>query len=286
MERSALQKLSKEWIFPGNRLTNTILAAMTHAFRAPVIGLTTQGRNDRDEFSLYTSYVDAVRRAGGVPILLPSGEAQAERVLHLVDGLVFTGGGDIHPECYGGMRHPEMYKLDDERDAFELELARLALQSNVSILGICRGMQILSVVSGTGLIPHVPDEFGFEVIHREVPRLPTRHCVSVVPDSRLSQIVNWAEMEIVSWHHQAIASVPEGWTPAAYAADGLVEALEHTHHPWAIAVQWHPEMSAAEDPLQQALFNAFVQAAATVDRVSPITDARHVPQPEPERRSA
>ena len=227
----------------------------------PVIGITTYGRNDADEFHLFASYTDAVRRAGGLPILLPPGEVHQEQILQLVDGLIFTGGGDIDPGHYSGQHHPTIYKLDAERDRFELSLARLALQQDVAILGICRGLQVLSVVSGSPLLPHVPDVFGLAVAHREEPRQPTQHAVQVVPGSRLADVVTVAEMEVVSWHHQAVPVAPQGWRVSALAADGLIEALEHEAHPWAIALQWHPEMSAAHDPLQQQIFRAFVLAA-------------------------
>lgn len=229
--------------------------------RAPVIGITTYGQNERGQFHLYGNYVEAVRQAGGLPVLLPPGETLIETVFGFIDGLMLTGGGDISPDCYQGDGHPTIDRVDLERDAFELALAKRSLNDSLPVLGICRGLQILSVASGSSLVPHVPDTFGLSVIHRHEPPSPTRHAITVLPDTRLADIVEVAEMEIVSWHHQAVSTPPLGWVPSAYAADGLVEAMEYAQHPWAIAVQWHPEMSAADDPLQQKLFKAFVAAA-------------------------
>lgn len=228
----------------------------------PIIGITTYGRNELGQFHVYAAYVEAVRRAGGIPILLPPGEPQPDRLIERIDGLVFTGGGDIHPERYSGDFHPAIYKIDHERDEFELELARRAVQAEVAVLGICRGMQVLSVASGAQLMPHVPDAFGTSVLHREEQLLPTRHPVELLPQSQLAQIIGKAQVDVVSWHHQAVTTVPPGWQVAARAPDGLIEAVEHGDHPWAIALQWHPEMSAAEDPLQQRIFEAFVAAAS------------------------
>lgn len=236
--------------------------------RSPIIGITTYGRNERGEFHLYGNYIDVVRRAGGVPILLPPGETNLDRILNLVDGLIFTGGGDIDPDHYDGDAHPAIYRVDPERDAFELALAKRAVQSNLALLGICRGLQVLNIASGGRLLPHVPDAFGTDVLHREEPLNPTRHPVEVVPGSLLADIVGTSSMEIVSWHHQAVPTVPPGWRATAFAPDGLIEALEHEEHPWAIALQWHPELSAAEDPLQQRIFDAFIQAARTERAVS------------------
>lgn len=229
----------------------------------PIIGITTYGRDEKGEFHLYGTYVDTVRRAGGVPVLLPPGEKNPEAILQWVDGLIFTGGGDIDPDHYSGDFHPAIYKIDPERDAFELDLAKRAIQHNLALLGICRGLQVLSVASGGTLLPHVPDRFGLDILHREEPLSPTRHSVELVKGSLLAGIAGVREMDIVSWHHQAVPSVPPNWQVSAYAPDGLIEAIEHQHHPWALALQWHPELSAADDPLQQRIFDAFVLAAKT-----------------------
>ncbi len=235
---------------------------MTDLTSPPVIGITTYGRNELGQFTLYAPYVEAVRRAGGIPVMLAPGETRCDRLINFLDGLIFTGGGDIHPDHYNGDFHPTIYKIDPERDAFELELARQAVNADLAVLGICRGMQVLSIVSGAALLPHVPDTFGTNVLHREEQISPTRHPVELVPDSQLAQIIGVPHVDVVSWHHQAITTIPPGWRVAAYAPDGLIEAVEHGDHPWAIALQWHPEMSATEDPLQQRIFDAFVAAAA------------------------
>lgn len=235
---------------------------------APVIGITTYGRDEKQQFHLYAAYVDAVRRAGGIPILLPPGEQHPERLLQLVDGLIFTGGGDIDPACYEGDAHPTIYRIDPERDASELDLAKRAIRADLALMGICRGLQVLGVASGGKLLPHVPDQFGDQILHREEQLCPTTHSVQVVPDSMLAEIVGATEMEIVSWHHQAVPTVPPGWRATAFAPDGVIEALEHEEHPWAIALQWHPELSAEQDPLQQRIFDAFISAARNREHLS------------------
>jgi putative glutamine amidotransferase len=234
---------------------------MTRLNQPPIIGITAYKRSDSGEYAILETYVNAVRRAGGIPILFPPGEAHPEQLLSAINGLVLTGGGDIDPQQYNGTAHATIYKIDPERDAFELSLAKHALHQQLPILGICRGMQILSVVSGSKLIPHVPDFFGNAIAHRVSQFQHTRHWVDLDPESRLGQAVGVTQMEVVSWHHQAVSIAPPGWRAIAHAPDGVIEALEHEHHPWAIAVQWHPEMSAATDPLQQQIFQAFIEAA-------------------------
>jgi len=230
--------------------------------KSPIIGITTHSRNEAGELCLPGTYVDAVQLAGGTPILLPPN--QPEQILNILDGLIFTGGGDINPVLYGGEAHPTVYAVDPDRDEFELALAKLALTSQIPILGICRGMQVLNVATGGDLVSHVPEVYGDAVAHRlDHPRRPTQHDVQVFSTSRLAQILGTETLTIVTWHHQAVRTFSTCWQLAAQASDGLIEALEHQHHPWAIALQWHPEMS-AQDPAHLKLFQSLVEAAQGV----------------------
>ena len=229
---------------------------------APLIGITTYGRNEAGDVSLPGAYLEAVQQAGGVPILLPPHQAPLGRLLEKIDGLILAGGGDIAPSLYGGAHHPTIYSVDAERDAFEFALAKAALAKQIPVLGICRGMQMLSVASGAALIPHVPDVYGDAIAHRlYLPRRPTPHPLQLEPNSRLAALMQAVHINVMSWHHQAVKTLPSGWRVAAQATDGLLEAIECEHHPWAIGVQWHPELS-PNDPAHQKLFRALILSAA------------------------
>lgn len=233
---------------------------------APIIGITTYSRNEAGEVSLPGAYLDAVQVASGIPILLPPHSSRVDRLLEKIDGLILTGGGDIEPSRYGGVAHPTIYLVDTERDEFEFALAQAALNSQIPTLGICRGMQVLSVASGATLIPHVPEVYGDAIAHRlDHPRRPTSHPVQFEADSRLAEIMGDVHINVMSWHHQAIKTVPDGWRCVAKAADGLLEAIESVHHPWAIGVQWHPELS-PENPTHQRLFQALIKASSETMR--------------------
>lgn len=239
----------------------------------PIIGITTYSRNQVDEFYLPGAYIDAVWAAGGNPILIPHNQSDPARILDVVDGLIFSGGGDIAPGRYGGLPHPMIYSVDEERDEFELALAKQALAADVPTLGICRGMQVLSVASGGALVPHVPDVYGDAINHRlDNPRRSIAHQVQVEPESRLAEMLGEEAIAVVSWHHQAVKTIPKHWRAVAQAADGLVEALEHQQHPWMVAVQWHPELS-PEDPVHQRLFQALVSAATAIASRKQLTKA-------------
>ena len=226
---------------------------------APIIGISTYGVNEAGKYDLQAEYIHAVRRAGGAVILLPPGESEWKSIVPLLDGLVLSAGGDINPERYAGEQHETIYNVNNSRDDSECYLAEYALSESLPTLGICRGAQILNIVTGGSLYEHLPDAYGEETIHRLPPKGPTPHTVILEGESRLADILQQPQFECVSWHHQALKNVSDEFAVVARAPDGVVEAIEHRTHPWLIAVQWHPELSAAEDPLQQELFNAHVR---------------------------
>jgi putative glutamine amidotransferase len=227
---------------------------------APVIGITTE-TNEQNEYVLPVEYIAAVRRAGGIPLLLPSGEPQIEELLKLLDGLILSGGGDIDPTHYGSDGHPAIYLVDGPRDTMELVLAQAAAQRDLPTLGVCRGAQLINVALGGTLVEHLPDELDNTIAHRQEPRGAVPHPVMIAPGSHLARVLGEHAVVGASWHHQAIRTVAPGLVVTARAADGTIEAVELPGHRWLLAVQWHPEMTAAEDPVQQRLFEALVAAA-------------------------
>lgn len=227
----------------------------------PVIGITTYGLDDDSNYTLPAQYISATRRAGGIPVLIPAGETQFELLYDRLDAVILAGGGDIDPTAYGGSQHPQIYMVDAERDRMEIGLATQLIERRIPTLAICRGAQIVNIALGGSLYEHLPDEFGDEVHHRLPPREPTSHGVNVQPDSQLATILGCDLLESASWHHQSIKAVGTQLRVVARASDGVVEAVEMPGHPWMIAVQWHPELTAERDHTQQRLFDALVEAA-------------------------
>lgn len=227
----------------------------------PVIGIVSYGRNEAGQFYLPAAYVDAVRLAGGRPVILPPGEQESDALLALVDGLILSGGGDMDPGLYGGTNHPAIYMVDAERDCSELALVRLAVEEQYPTLAICRGIQVLNVALGGDLVEHIPDVYGEEVIHRLLPPGPADHTVQVASDTHLAQILGQTELSVRSWHHQALKRLGRGLRPAAWAPDGVIEAVESENQAWLVGVQWHPELTVSTDRPQQQLFAALVNAA-------------------------
>ena len=237
----------------------------------PIIAITTYGRYEKDistpwykeHYSLPALYIDAVRRAGGIPLLLPPGEENVAKVLARVDGVLVTGGADIHPEAYqGNSEHPELTDLDAERDEMELALIHYLIdESKLPTLCICRGMQVLNVALGGSLHEHVADKLT-EDIHRGKDGVWTTHTVNVLPGSLPAKVMQTDQVSTYSGHHQAIKELAIDLRVSATAPDGVIEAVEYPELPWIFGVQWHPEITAASDPTQQRLFDALVQEAA------------------------
>jgi putative glutamine amidotransferase len=233
--------------------------------RRPLIGISSYSRvnsrtGDREVYPIPTSYVDAVRLAGGTAVVLPPGDPEPERLLDSIDGLVLSGGGDVGPSRYGGPAHDSIYGVSEERDAFEIALARAALsRGDRPCLCICRGMQVLNVALGGDLHAHLPDLATATVVHRLPERLHTHHDASIAPDSRLAALLGSTVVKVCSWHHQAIRTLAPGLRAVAWAEDGIIEAVEHEKNERAIAIQWHPEMQ-MEDPAQRRLFERFIDS--------------------------
>lgn len=228
---------------------------------APLIGITTYGRNDYNAYSLPAEYVDAVRRAGGIPVLIPPGEMHTAELMERLDGLILSGGPDVDPELYDGLPHKMIYGIDPDRDATEIALAQIVAEAAQPTLCICRGAQVMNVALGGTLVEHLPDVVGEAVVHRDVRSMWAQHIVAVEAGSKLAEILQTTSPNTYSWHHQSIRRPASSLKVVALAEDGTVEAAEKSDHPFLLLVQWHPEASAMIDPVQQRLFAALVEAA-------------------------
>ena len=234
--------------------------------KRPVIGISAYGhiattRWDFPAVGVPRPYVKAVLRSGAEPLLVPPG-ATAEVVMERLDGLVLAGGGDIDPRIYGADPHPSVTRVDPERDATEIALVRHALAIDVPTLAICRGHQILNVALGGTLHQHLGDHA--DLIGHTAPDGPgfVPHDVRVDPDSLIGRLTGIEHhVDVAAQHHQAIDQLGESLVPVAWSSDGIIEAVE-IPGTWLLSVEWHPEMTAAEDSSQQALFDALTQRAA------------------------
>lgn len=238
----------------------------------PIIGITTnRDRNALDEsVSLLTqAYVAAVLQGGGVPILIPSllAEQDVRSLYPHLDGILFSGGGDIAVERFGAKTHPRVEDVDPPRDALELNLLKTAASDGKPFLGICRGCQVLNVALGGTLYTHLPDQLTGALDH-DYPgnlRAVLVHAVEIEDGTLLREVLGEHSLRVNSHHHQGLKDIGLGLRIAGSSPDGLVEAVELRDHPFGIGVQWHPEWLTDQAPAR-LLFKRFVDAAASPAR--------------------
>lgn len=242
---------------------------------APLIGIpcyaTHHPKSQRPLYANNRAYAQAVVRAGGIPLFIPpqDDEALDDRCATLcdrLDGLLLSGGADIDPAFYGEERLPVCEETEPERDRLELALTRQALQLDVPIFGICRGMQLLNVACGGALYQDLPTQAPESQRHtwgdQDHPRDYRAHNITVASGSRLATLLGSDAHPVNSLHHQAVSRLGDGLAITAWAPDGVAEGMELADHPYALAVQFHPEELAPTDPASHALFVAFVEACA------------------------
>lgn len=235
--------------------------------RLPLIGITVHPDDDPDRANLdrlLAQIIRGVERAGGAPALVPLGLAdETLRALFTrLDGLLFSGGGDIDPALYGAEPHPALGGVDAERDRTELALARWMAAAGKPAFGICRGAQLFNVAFGGTLYRDISEHPGAlrHTYGAEAESTLRPHAVQVAEESILSRLIGQPVLDVNSLHHQAVRQVAPALRVTARAPDGLAEAVELGGHPFALAVQWHPECL-PDLPEQRRLFEGLVAAA-------------------------
>lgn len=226
----------------------------------PVIGITSYleqarwGAWDTPAVVIHEQYVDAVREAGGTPVVLPPG-VDAE-VLDRLDALILTGGADVDPATYGAEPHPTTDTPRTSRDASEAALYRGARERGLPVLGICRGLQVMAVASGGALEQDLPSS-GAGLLHREAPGTFTEHGATFQDGSVIFGVMQAPSAVVNSSHHQCVTQ-PGSLSVTGWAQDGTIEVCEDPSARFVVGVQWHPEMTT-----DHRLFQALVAAAAT-----------------------
>lgn len=229
----------------------------------PVIGIGSdilRIEGERERAFAYLTYVDALRRAGAIPVLVPPQPENLADLIDSLDGVLLAGGNDCDPSLYGEEAHPTLEPMDSRRQSNEVELARIARESGIPTLGICLGVQVMNVAAGGSLVQDIDSQIETEIQHASAPENRARHDILVVEGTKLANILPGLELNVNSSHHQAIHQIGDGLRMTAQAPDGVVEGLEDPRHPFYLGVQWHPEDMNGERSAS-VLFAAFVDAA-------------------------
>ncbi len=214
---------------------------------------------------LSDSYVQAILRAGGIPVILPSvmDKSAMEAMVDGLDGILLSGGGDVDPCLYGQRATGHLGSVSPLRDAAELAVARYVInETDKPVLGICRGIQVMNVAMGGSLHIDLPDAGKLCHSLTMYPRHMTTHSVEVAENTRLAGIMGSGERRVNSFHHQAVDTPADCFAVTAWSVpDRVVEAMELPGERFAVGVQWHPEELASLEDAQN-LFRSFVAAAA------------------------
>lgn len=213
-----------------------------------------------DPFRIYmkSKYVLSLWRSGATVRWIPPENTEANRrALLECDGLLMPGGVDIEPALYGQETSKECGKVDLARDKAEWWILETFLPTRKPVLGICRGIQMLNVFHGGSLHQHIPNHSDFKT------RSKGCHKVQIRQNSMLGDLLGEEEIIVNSLHHQVVDSLGKNLETCAVSEDGYVEAVAHMTHPFCLGVQWHPEHMSRRDPLQQKIFDVFVQKCRT-----------------------
>lgn len=237
--------------------------------QTPLIGITVSQisrSHARKANLLLTEYTQAVRAAGGCPVLIPN-EYPLERLDALrgmLHGILLTGGGDIDPALYHAKNDRYALNIVSERDALEKALVELAVTTDWPLLGICRGEQMLNAALGGTLYTDIARQYDTTITHDQPDEAPPSklvHTVIIESSSILGRIISSGEVKVNSRHHQAVKELAPGLRVTARASDGLIEGIEHMGMRFCLGVQWHPESLQVMDE-HRNLFKAFITASS------------------------
>jgi putative glutamine amidotransferase len=241
--------------------------------RAETVQPTPEGEPPRHEMALGLTYLRAIEAAGGIPVVIPPLHVDAiEPLLGCLSGICLSGGPDLDPSTYGEKPHANLGPTEPDLDHFELAIASAADQRGLPILAICRGTQALNIVRGGTLDQHIPDhtDGSARIDHRQSnPGNEPSHHVRIEAGSSLASTVDAGELEVNSFHHQAIDRLGRGLVATAWADDGTIEAVEDPSREFMLGVQWHAELL-TERHEEAALFRGFVAAAAGLRVPAPL----------------
>lgn len=234
----------------------------------PVIGIVTCGFEGNRQF-VTDSYISAVCRAGGCPVLLPCVEDEEQKLMEVMaaccHGFLFCGGGDITPFLLDRPPLSPSGETDIKTDIFQILFLKYVLTMTKPVLAICRGMQVMNAACGGELLQDLSLREEPVLNHMQRSRLRSDFChtVSFKKDSMLYKIFG-ENTAVNSFHHQAVLTPGGCLQVTAQAPDGIPEALEMEGHPFALGVQWHPECMTRSLNMRR-LFLAFVEAAKKLD---------------------
>lgn len=253
-----------EWKKGGEYVKPIILITSYHVGQEELNEKKVRGKAEQDISICIWDYINAVMLSGGIPLVMPNidGEDNLDELVKLADGILFSGGEDVHPSYFNEEVIADM-TVCERRDKFEMRLAERVLPLNMPLLGICRGMQLLNIAAGGNIYQDIAMLYRTELEHRnpDSGKSDIIHQVRLLEGTRLSSYYGSGVKGVNSFHHQAVKDLAPAFEAAAYSEDGLLEAYEIREDRFLIGVQWHPEMLFEKYPVELELFKGFVESA-------------------------
>ena len=230
----------------------------------PVILITNNYAVDPNNFGVgryirvKENFVNAILKAGGVPILSAHGDA--DTYARIADGVMFTGGSDINPVHYGEKPYMEGRSYVDERDEMEIAICKSFYELNKPMLGVCRGIQTINVALGGTIVQDIPTMVELSAHKQSLFPDKPAHYVRSTEGSAMRKLFG-EEFIVNTHHHQSVRDCAPGFRATAVTDEGVIEAIEHESLP-IIGTQWHPERMIGDEnfhmPSMIPLFKRFV----------------------------
>ena len=232
--------------------------------KRPLIGITAWHDYDNGSTYIKRGYIEGINKVGGLAVLLPGtlDDRVVSEYIERCDGFLLSGGADIDAKFFGERNLPFNGELSPYRDHMEIIITRKAVENNKPLFGICRGIQIMNVAMGGNIYQDISSQIKDRQLlkhEQDAPKWYPTHKIHIDRNSKLMQCLKSEEIEVNSFHHQAVKDVAHGFKVTASSEDGVIEAIEYTGHKFALGVQWHPEVMWQENNLFLNLFEEFVQ---------------------------
>ncbi|MGL5099612.1 MAG: gamma-glutamyl-gamma-aminobutyrate hydrolase family protein [Fusobacteriaceae bacterium] len=232
----------------------------------PLIGITTTSEirdNGKVFISLNNTYKEAVILGGGIPFLIPVNNPEyAKEIVQHLDGILFSGGEDVHPIFYGEAPLIKIGTVNPDRDRWELELFKEARKKMIPLLGICRGCQIINIALGGTLYQDIDSQIPGVNGHHPVGIKGDEiyHHINIDPTSELYKIFTTQKLGINSFHHQSVKKLGEGLVSSAFSEDGIIEAYQYSEieNNYIMGIQWHPEAMVNKHQEFKKIFENFI----------------------------
>nr|WP_312579686.1 gamma-glutamyl-gamma-aminobutyrate hydrolase family protein [Sedimentibacter sp.] len=211
----------------------------------PKIGIVS-GINALDNcYNLNSCDVTTIIESGGIPLIIPYDMDSIDDYLSTVDGIYFTGGGDVNPILLNEDPHKNIGFICPERDTFEVALFKKAFSMKIPMLGVCRGAQIINISAGGTIFQDLNTQVPNHICHKQLGPTPLSayfHQVSLEPDTILHDIYKVNSIYTNSYHHQSIKNAAIDFIVSARTSDGIIESIEYTGDFFILGIQWHPEV--------------------------------------------